>query len=79
MKNKLNIWIVILLMAISFGIGTLFGPGEVRSGTFTTCSGNAKWLIHKGGYYGVIADEGIKLRVEPGTSNNIVGINATTW
>ena len=60
MSKKMNFYLVGLLMAISFVMGTVFAPGPASSGSFGTCAGGC-WNIHQAGFCGVKLDNGLKL------------------
>jgi len=50
----------LLVMALCFAAGTLFGPGQALSDQWGTCSGGS-WNIHKPGQYGIKLDRHLKI------------------
>lgn len=54
MDKKLKIFLGVLVMALCFAAGTLFGPGQAQSGT--DCQGGYVELTSPG-YYGIRAKQ----------------------
>ena len=57
----MNLFVVGLLMAISFVIGAVFAPGPASSDSYGTCAGGC-WNIHPPGFFGVKLDSGLKIK-----------------
>ena len=71
MTRKMNLFVVGLLMAISFVVGAVFAPGPASSDSFGTCAGGC-WNIHQDGFCGVKLDSGLKLsKVEQVSDHSI--------
>jgi hypothetical protein len=76
MDKKLRIFLGVLVMALCFAAGTLFGPGQALCDQYGTCAGGG-WNLHQEGKYMVRLDKHLKIKKTSQVSDHTIYITTT--